>query len=70
MRNAAEAFNKPPINCIRQSGGDNVKEVSSVFRAYLEFLNAVAGPSLDPEGYDCDQDMKVVSIPAITNLKG
>ena len=32
-------------------------------------LKAAAGPSTDPEGYDCDPDTEVISIPAITKVK-
>jgi hypothetical protein len=32
-------------------------------------LKAAAGPSQDPEGYDCDPDMEVISIPAASKVK-
>jgi hypothetical protein len=33
-------------------------------------LKAAAGSSTDPDGYDCDPDMEVISIPAVTKVKG
>jgi hypothetical protein len=43
--------------------------VSRTFWILPRRLKAAAGPSRDPDGYDCDPDTEVISIPAITNVK-
>jgi hypothetical protein len=42
--------------------------VAQTFRILPKHLKAAAGPS-EPEGYDCDTEAELLSIPAITKVE-
>ena len=44
--------------------------VTRAFRILPKHLKAAAGPSPDPDGYEFEPDLEVISIPATSKVKG
>jgi hypothetical protein len=43
--------------------------VTRAFKILPKHLKAAAGPSPDPDGYDCEPDLEVISIPATSKVE-
>ncbi|KAI0276285.1 hypothetical protein BGY98DRAFT_1098257 [Russula aff. rugulosa BPL654] len=65
LHHGPEGENLPENQCVFIRG----YRVARTFWMLPRRLKAAAGPSTDPDGYDCDPDMEVISIPAVTKYR-
>ncbi|KAI0280168.1 hypothetical protein BGY98DRAFT_347764 [Russula aff. rugulosa BPL654] len=66
LHHGPEGENLPENQCVFIRG---YRVARSFWKLPRHRLKAAAGPSPDPDGYDCDPDMEVISIPAITKYR-
>ncbi|KAF8477776.1 thioredoxin-like protein [Russula ochroleuca] len=65
LHRGPDGTNLPEDQCVFIRGF----RVARTFRILPKHLKAAAGPSSDPDGYDCEPDLEVVSIPATSKYR-